>query len=71
MAISKLISHRGNINGPDISNENHPTYIEKAINLGFDCEVDIWVVNKELFLGHDEPMYKTTVDFLSNYVKYL
>ena len=71
MTVSKLISHRGNINGPDISIENHPTYIEKALNLGFDCEVDIWVVNKELFLGHDEPMYKTTVDFLSKYAEYL
>ena len=71
MNIDKLISHRGNINGPDISIENQQTYIENAINLGFDCEVDIWVVNKELFLGHDEPTYKTTIDFLSGYIEYL
>ena len=71
MKIDKLISHRGNINGPDISIENQPTYIENAINLGFDCEIDIWVVNKELFLGHDEPTYKTTIDFLSEYIEYL
>jgi hypothetical protein len=56
-----LISHRGNIDGKQPNRENHPDYIEEALNLKFDVEVDVWYVDGELFLGHDEPEYK--VDF--------
>ena len=35
-----LISHRGNINGPNIDKENKPSYISAAIDKGYDCEVD-------------------------------
>ena len=65
MSLKKLISHRGNISGPNISLENDPTYILEALSLGYDCEVDIWLVEKELYLGHDEPTYKTSMEFLS------
>ena len=30
-----LISHRGNLNGRDIDNENNPVYIDKALKEGF------------------------------------
>jgi len=60
-----LISHRGNLNGPS-KEENHPEHIIKAVNAGFDVEIDVWVINNDYFLGHDEPRYKTNVDFLSN-----
>ena len=36
-----FISHRGNISGIDKNNENKPEYIEKALSLGFDVEVDV------------------------------
>jgi hypothetical protein len=36
-----LISHRGNINGIQKSKENDPNYINKAIESGFDVEVDV------------------------------
>lgn len=52
-----LISHRGNIDGPMESWENEPTYIDLAINKGFDVEVDVWYVEKILYLGHDKPQY--------------
>ena len=71
MSLKKLISHRGNISGPKISLENDPEYILKALSLGYDCEVDIWLVEKELYLGHDEPTYKTSMDFLLQHEKYL
>ena len=29
--IMRLISHRGNINGPDYENENKPEYVLKAV----------------------------------------
>ena len=51
--------------------ENDPEYILKALSLGYDCEVDIWLVEKELYLGHDEPTYKTNMDFLLQHEKYL
>jgi hypothetical protein len=57
----KLISHRGNINGPKIELENQPEYIDSAILNGFDVEIDVWYEKNIFWLGHDEPKYK--VDF--------
>ena len=36
-----FISHRGNLNGPDLQNENNPIYVQNAVNLGFEVEIDI------------------------------
>ncbi len=60
-----LVSHRGNISGPNPENENRPDYITEALSRGFDVEVDIWG-DKELWLGHDKPQYKCSVSFLIN-----
>ena len=60
----KLISHRGNINGPDEVNQNEPLHIEKIINSGVNCEVDVWKVFDCFFLGHDFPKYKVRKSFL-------
>ncbi len=54
-----LISHRGNRKGPKPDLENDPIYINDTIFYhGFNCEIDLWVIEKELFLGHDKPKYK-------------
>jgi len=66
-----LIAHRGNINGPDPLNENKPETIIKCINKGYHVEIDVRLINNELFLGHDNPDYKVEIDFLLNYKKYL
>jgi hypothetical protein len=58
------ISHRGNIDGKKPHLENHPDYIDKAIALGYDVEVDLWEIDGELFLGHDEPQYPIDFDWL-------
>ena len=42
------------------NNENHPNYIDEAINAGFDVEIDMWWVDGRVYLGHDEP--KSEVD---------
>jgi len=57
-----LIAHRGNINGPDPSKENHPHYIEQAIGQGFDVEVDVRYspLDDKLYLGHDTCQYPVT-----------
>ena len=62
----KFISHRGNINGPNKAYENTEEYINSALSLGYDCEVDIWVLNDQLWLGHDYPQYQTTYNFIEN-----
>jgi len=60
----KLIAHRGLFDGPNKDLENHPDQIQAAWRLGFDCEIDIRVIDGELWLGHDEPQYKITHNFL-------
>jgi hypothetical protein len=53
----RLISHRGNINGKLPTNENHPDYIDEAIHVGYEVEIDVWMIEGVLLLGHDEPKY--------------
>ncbi len=61
-----LISHRGNIAGPLPQFENSPRYINSALKLGFDVELDLWKINKKLWLGHDMPQYEILPKFLYN-----
>lgn len=56
-----LIAHRGNVNGSFPSYENEPNYIDLAIKKEFEVEIDVWMKDEMLFLGHDSPMYG--VDF--------
>ena len=56
----RLISHRGNIEGPNPEKENHPDYIMDALLQGFDVEIDVWCIDGKLMLGHDEPTYDIT-----------
>ena len=58
------ISHRGNLHGPKPELENNPTYVEDAIALGFDVEVDLWVNEDGAFLGHDGPQYLVPREWL-------
>ena len=60
----KLIAHRGNINGPNKEFENRPEYILNTLSLGFDCEIDVHMIDNELWLGHDNPQYKIDINFL-------
>lgn len=50
-----LISHRGNIDGPNPEMENTLPYIRQAVLEGYDCEIDVWGINHKLYLGHDRP----------------
>lgn len=54
----KIISHRGNINGVVSEKENRPSYIDCALGLGYDVEVDIRYIDNKFWLGHDEPQYQ-------------
>jgi hypothetical protein len=59
------ISHRGNIDGKKPHLENQPEYIDDAIALGYDVEIDVWMIEGVLLLGHDEPQYGITQDWLN------
>ena len=58
----KLISHRGNLNGPNKQLENEPQHILKILEK-YDVEIDAWYKNDKWFLGHDEPTYEISRDF--------
>lgn len=53
----KLISHRGNTSGKLENWENEPTYVNMAIQKGYEVEVDIWYKDGIFWLGHDKPEY--------------
>ena len=61
----KLISHRGNISGPNPDHENSPKYLHSALLSGFLVELDVWNINDVWFLGHDYPKYKIDIDWLT------
>jgi hypothetical protein len=66
----KLISHRGNISGPNPERENQPEYIFEALQAGYDIEIDVWFVDNKFMLGHDEPQYEFPFELLDkNYPK--
>ena len=60
-----LISHRGNINGRDEDRENHPEYIQEALDKGYNVEIDVWLTSyNQFYLGHDKTQYFVKLDFL-------
>ena len=62
--VSLLISHRGNIIGPNPIRENTPSYIDTAICAGYDVEIDVKYINNKFYLGHDTPDYEITENWL-------
>jgi len=60
-----LIAHRGLVDGPNKQIENNPKIINQALAAGFDAEIDLQFVDGKLYLGHDEPTYEITIDFLN------
>lgn len=59
-----FIAHRGNLNGPNPTNENKPEYLLHAISKGFFVETDLWMIEGNLYLGHDNPQYEIKISFL-------
>jgi hypothetical protein len=65
------ISHRGNIYGPEPSKENNPNYIYETLQKNYDCEIDLWLVDKKIFLGHDKPDFEIPLSFLIDHMNAL
>ena len=59
------ISHRGNTKGRT-DKENHPDQILEALSQGFDVEMDVWLIDGNICLGHDFPEHEVKIDFLIN-----
>ena len=60
----KLISHRGNLSGPSPENENKIPYVQRAIDRGYDVEIDVRLIDNNLYLGHDSPDYLVDLSWL-------
>ena len=60
----KIISHRGNIDGPNSSMENNPNQVDLVLNCGFDCEIDLYYLEENFYLGHDNPTHLVTIEWL-------
>ena len=61
-----LIAHRGNINGKVEKFENNPSYIDSAIEQGYDVEVDLRYHQHEFWLGHDYAKYEINLKWLTD-----
>lgn len=61
-----FISHRGNLIGKCPHMENSPEYVIEALNAGYDVEIDFWVKDDKLYLGHDEPQYEIESEMLEH-----
>jgi len=60
----KLISHRGNVYGREPSKENTIKHITRALSLGYDVEIDLWLIRNKTYLGHDSPDQEVSINFL-------
>lgn len=59
-----VISHRGLLDGPDPTTENRPDTIDRAIESGFDVEIDLRLIHGEWWLGHDQAQYSVSWEWL-------
>ena len=60
----KLIAHRGNTDGPNPLEENRLEYIDFAIQLGYNVEIDVRREDYQFYLGHDESQYYVPMTWL-------
>ena len=67
----KIISHRGNLTGRITDQENRPSYIQAAIDAGYEVEIDVWCVEEKFYLGHDEPQYFVEDSWLKDRISLL
>lgn len=58
------ISHRGNIDAIIPEKENSPNYIDEAISQGYDVEIDVRLIDKKFYLGHDAPDHLIDLNWL-------
>ena len=62
----RYIAHRGLFEGPNKELENRPEQIKSALTKGYDVEIDLWWHNNNWMLGHDEPQYIVSEQFIGH-----
>ena len=62
----KIISHRGNLEGP-CPEENSSALISKALEAGYEVEIDVRSIEGKMYLGHDTPDEEVDVSFINRY----
>jgi hypothetical protein len=62
-----VISHRGNLTGPNKELENKITYIENALQFNFDVEIDVRFINNNWYLGHDYLQEQVDINWFKKY----
>lgn len=60
----RYISHRGNLDSVIPEKENKPSYIDEALALGYDVELDVRAFGTSLYLGHDHGDYIIDLEWL-------
>lgn len=60
------IAHRGNTKGKRPNQENCIQYINEALSEGHYVEIDVWWFRGDLYLGHDSPVTRISLEFLEN-----
>jgi hypothetical protein len=64
--VHRPICHRGNLTGRVKELENNfGVLIQRAIH-GYHVELDIWYHQNHLWLGHDRPEYKVSMEWLAS-----
>jgi hypothetical protein len=62
-----IISHRGNLYGPNSTYENSQDAIEYALRCGYHVEIDLWhIYDDDLYLGHTHPEHNVAPSFLKS-----
>ena len=59
-----VISHRGNVNGRNLNIENEPDHVLSLLKQNIPVEIDVWLIDKVWYLGHDKPSYVVDVSYL-------
>ncbi len=60
-----IVSHKGNLNGINSEFENNPFHITHCIKKYPELcyELDVWVKNSKIYLGHDKPTRYIDISF--------
>lgn len=66
-----IISHRGNLYGPNSERENSPSYIDEAIAYNFEVEIDLRLTSDGFRLGHDNPAFAIDEKWIIDRKNYL
>jgi hypothetical protein len=64
--VQQHICHRGNLHGANPKLENNfGILIQRAIQ-GYHVELDVWYIDEQLWLGHDKPDHKISLEWLAS-----